>query len=439
MTVTPPQRQRKLRRLLGLFLLVNAIGLGVAAGIWLYAREIQAVNGLRLQLATHLPRPLVLPLMGMLGGGIAGGLIAFLEPAAKGSGIVQVMLWLRGVPIPMGWKVAAVKLLASGIAIGSGIPVGPEGPSIQIGASLARESADALQAGGGDRRLAVAIGSGAGLAAIFHSPLGGLAYSLEELLKRADIRTNAIAAFATFATVAWTRLLAGQGGGPAWLKQLAPIISFPSQLSEFRLVDVPVLLLLGALAGLLAMHYQRWIVRMRQGFFRLRLPVWQLLPLVGLAIGLGWSLLPPSFDNPDSLGFDALLGLNTPLKALAALVVQAAGTAVSVAAEAPGGFLAPALVVGACLGTLLQQLCLLLFHTAPATLLFAGGGAFLGALTRTPLTAILLTFELSKDYALLLPIGFATLTAIAVADLFERETIFDLLRQEALREREPVE
>jgi CIC family chloride channel protein len=121
-----------------------------------------------------------------------------------------------------------------------------------------------------------------------------------------------------------------------------------------------------------------------------------------------------------------------------ALAVQAAGTAVAVAAEAPGGFLAPALVVGACLGTLVQQLCLLLFQAAPSTLLFAGGGAFLGALTRTPLTAILLTFELSKDYALLLPIGFATLTAIAVADLFERETIFDLLRREALREREPV-
>jgi CIC family chloride channel protein len=193
--------------------------------------------------------------------------------------------------------VAVVKLLASGIAIGSGIPVGPEGPSIQIGASLARESADALQAKAGDRRLAVAIGSGAGLAAIFHAPLGGLAYTLEELLKRADIRTNAIAAFATFATVAWTRLLAGPGGGPAWLKELAPIISFPSLLSEFRLVDVPVLLLLGVLAGLLAMQYQRWILRLRQCFLQLRLPIWQLLPLVGLAIGLGWSLLPPSFDT----------------------------------------------------------------------------------------------------------------------------------------------
>jgi CIC family chloride channel protein len=72
----------------------------------------------------------------------------------------------------MGWRVAWVKLLASGLAIGSGLPVGPEGPAIQIGASVARETADAF--GGGDRRVAVAIGSGAGLAAVFHAPLGGL-------------------------------------------------------------------------------------------------------------------------------------------------------------------------------------------------------------------------------------------------------------------------
>ncbi|APD47929.1 chloride channel protein [Synechococcus sp. CS-602] len=417
--------------LLRIFLLVNAIGIGVGVGIWIYGQEIAAVNGLRLQLAAALPRWLALPLVGLLGGGLAGALITALEPAAKGSGIVQVLLYLRGFPLPMGWRVAVVKLLASGLAIGSGIPVGPEGPSIQIGASLAKESADALQTRGSTRRVAVAIGSGAGLAAIFHAPLGGLAYILEELLKRADIRINAAATFATFATVAWTRLLAVPGSGPFWLRELGPVIQYPSRLDEFRLLDLPFLLALGVLAGFLAMLYQRWILSMRQRFFRLRLPSWQLLALLGLLIGLGWSLLPASFDNVDKLGFDALLGLTTPFKSLLVLLVQAVGTAAAVAAEAPGGILAPALVVGACLGTLVQQLCLVLFDYAPTTLVFAGGAAFLAALTRTPLTAILLSFELSKDYSLLLPIGFAVLTAIAVADLFERETIFDLLRREA--------
>lgn len=91
-------------------------------------------------------------------------------------------------------------------------------------------------------------------------------------------------------------------------------------------------------------------------------------------------------------------------------------------------------MVGASLGTLLREFSLVVVHYAPASLLFAGGAAFLGALTRTPLTAILLSFELSKDYALLLPIGFAVLTAIAVADLFERDTLFDLMREEAEEE-----
>jgi CIC family chloride channel protein len=332
----------------------------------------------------------------------------------------------------MGWRVAVVKLVASGVAIGGGIPVGPEGPSIQIGASLAKESADGLFHQDQPQRLAVAIGSGAGLAAVFHAPLGGLMYTLEELLKRSDLRTNAIAAFATFATSAWTRLLSVAPMGAAWLRELAPIIPYPSHLDDFRLVDVPILLVLGVLAGGLAVLYQRGILRLRRSLLPLRLAAWQLLPLVGLAFGLGASLLPTSFDNPDDLDFNALLGLSTPATALLAFGVQGIGTAVAVAAEAPGGFLAPALVVGASLGTLLHQLCLLLFAYAPATLLFAGGGAFLGALTRTPLTAILLTFELSKNYNLLLPIGFAVLTAIAVAELFERHTLFDVMLEEAI-------
>ncbi len=431
MSVLHPSPRQKIKHLLRLFLLVNAIGIGVAVAIWVYGLEIQAVNALRLQLANHLPRWFVLPLMGLLGGGIAGALISGVEPGAKGSGIVQVMLWLRGVPVPMGRRVALVKLLASGVAIGGGIPVGPEGPSIQIGASLARESADRLSENDHQHRVAVAIGSGAGLAAVFHSPLGGVMYTIEELLKRSDVRTNALAAFATFATIAWTRLLFVAPVGPAWLRELAPIIPYPSRLDDFRLVDVPILLLLGVLVGGLAVLYQRGILNLRLALRPLTLEAWQLLPLVGLVIGLGWSLLPDSFDNPDSLDFDALLGLSTPSTALLALGVQGVGTAVAVAAEAPGGFLAPALVVGASVGTLLQQLCLLLFSYAPATLLFAGGGAFLGALTRAPLTAILLTFELSKNYALLLPIGFAVLTAIAVADQIERLTLFDVMLEEA--------
>jgi CIC family chloride channel protein len=370
------------------------------------------------------------------------------------------MLFMRGWPIPMGWRVAIVKLLASGIAIGSGIPVGPEGPSIQIGASIACETARGTAKGAAwgtaretawasdpghqrnDRqqqqhqhqRLAVAIGSGAGLGAVFHAPLGGLAYTLEELLKRADGRSNALAVAASFAAVAWTRLLVQLPLVQPLLVNLAPISQYPSGVNEFRLIDGPQLCLLGALAGLAAVLYQRGILALRRRFRSWRLASWQLLPLVGLAVGAGWSLLPQAFDNPDGLCFDALLGLDDAPRALLVLAVQAAATAVAVAAEAPGGFLAPALVVGASLGTLMQQLLVSLFDYAPASLLFAGAAAFLGALTRTPLTAILLSFELSKNYALLLPIGLCTLAAIAVADLFERQSLFDLLREEAERE-----
>jgi CIC family chloride channel protein len=86
----------RLGRLLRLVLLVNLIGIGVALAIWLYGQEIAAVNWVRLRLAALMPRALVLPVLGLLGGAVAGALITWWEPAAKGSGIVQVMLFMRG-------------------------------------------------------------------------------------------------------------------------------------------------------------------------------------------------------------------------------------------------------------------------------------------------------------------------------------------------------
>ncbi|MCS5692260.1 chloride channel protein [Cyanobium sp. FGCU-6] len=423
-------------RLLRLFLLANAIGAGVGVGIWLYGREIELITALRLQLAAGLPRALVLPLVGLLGGAAAGGLIAF-EPAARGSGIVHVLLWLRGRAVALGWRVAVVKLLASGLAIGSGIPVGPEGPSIQIGASVARVSADALHSGR-HRRLAVAVGSGAGLAAVFHAPLGGIAYILEEMLGRSSLRSNAVAAFTTFMALVWTRLLNEPGDGPLLLRNLIPIEEVPSRVNELRLIELPLLLGLGVAAALLAFPYQRGLLALKRRFDGLALPAWKLLPLLGLAMGALGVLLPRAFDNADRLSFAALAGMNSPAEALRVLLIQGLGTAVAVAADAPGGFLAPALVVGASLGTLAQQLAGITLHLKPATLLFAGGSAFLGALTRTPLTAILLTFELSKDYALLLPIGLCTLAAIAVADLLARRTVVDAMLEEAMEKTTPL-
>lgn len=422
----------RLARLLRLFVLVNAIGIGVALGVWLYSQEIQAISGLRLQLSQNLPRVLVLPVMGLGAGAIAGALISGVEPSAGGSGIVQVLRYLRGAAVPMGWRVALVKLLASGIAIGGGLPVGPEGPSIQIGASVARETAGALGQRGRPL-LPVVIGSGAGLAAIFHSPLGGVAYILEELLGRIDNRVHAMAAFATFMAVAWTRLLCDGGSGPLLWRNLRPVIDYPAANTNLRLIDLPLLLALGLVAGLLAPLYQAAIGQLRRRFGRWQRPAWQLLPLVGLGIGLAYTLLPARFDDPEHLALDAMSGMANWPQAILVLAVQAIGTAIAVAADAPGGFLAPALVVGASLGSLLQQLSLELFHYAPSSLLFAGGAAFLGALTRTPLTAILLSFELSKNYTLLLPIGFCVLTAIAVADLLQRHTLFDAMVADAER------
>jgi CIC family chloride channel protein len=252
------------------------------------------------------------------------------------------------------------------------------------------------------------------------------------MLGRGSIRVNAIAVAATFIATAWTRLLSHPDGGPPLLRNLLPIIDYPSQSTQLRMVDLPILLLLGALAGLLAVPYQRLILGLRRRLAGWRWPAWRLLPLVGLLVGLGGALLPTGFDDPSRLAFDALEGLTSPGQALQVLVVKGAGMALAVAADAPGGMLTPTLVVGASLASLVQTVVQAVLHQAPPSLLFAGAAAMLAAITRLPLTAILLSFELSKNYDLLLPIGFCALTAIAVADQLAPSSLGETMLEEAL-------
>jgi len=290
----------------------------------------------------------------------------------------------------MGWRVAVVSLLASGLGHRSGIPVGPEGPRSDR-CSLAKESADAPA----DPRLHPARGGGDRQrrrpARHFSMPrLGGLAYNPRGAASNAPTSASiAAATFAPSATVApWTRLLPCPEAPPFWLRGVGPgdpVI--PAVLDEFRLLDLPLPAGPCVLAGFLAMLYQRLDpFRMAPEVFRLRLPSWQLAG-AGLGpaeSGLGLGPLLPALRQRRQTGFDALLGLNHPVQVVAGCcLVQAVGTAGGRRCRSAGGIpRPPALVVGACLGTLgWQQLCLVLFDLTPHTLVVRRWWPFLAALT----------------------------------------------------------
>ena len=160
-------------------------GLGASITSISFKTGIYFINNWRLELLDHFPSIAVLPAFGAVGGAIAGFLIKNIAPAAKGSGVSQIMGFLRHKKVPMNLKVGLVKLISGIIAIGSGFPLGPEGPSVQMGGSVAWQMARWLKAPLAFRRVLVAAGGGAGIAAVFSAPLGGFIYAIEELLNSA--------------------------------------------------------------------------------------------------------------------------------------------------------------------------------------------------------------------------------------------------------------
>ena len=115
------------------FISILLTGLGASITSISFKTGIYFINNWRLELLNHFPSVVVLPLFGAVGGAIAGFLIKNFAPAAKGSGVSQIMGFLRHKKVPMNLKVGLVKLISGIIAIGSGFPLGPEGPSVQMG------------------------------------------------------------------------------------------------------------------------------------------------------------------------------------------------------------------------------------------------------------------------------------------------------------------
>ena len=171
-------RQRWL--VVGLALILT--GLGAALTGVLFKTGIHTLDNWRLELLEILPAWFILPLLGGIGGLISATIISKFAPAAGGAGVTQIIKYLRHKEVPMGLNVGIGKLVAGIIAIGSGFPLGPEGPAVQMGGSVAWKMAQWLKAPVAFRRVIVAAGSGAGIAAVFSAPIGGFIYAIEELL-----------------------------------------------------------------------------------------------------------------------------------------------------------------------------------------------------------------------------------------------------------------
>ncbi len=419
-------RQRSLVVALSLLL----TGLGASITSIFFKTGIYFINNWRLALLDQFPSIAVLPIFGAVGGAIAGYLIKNIAPAAKGSGVSQIMGFLRHKKVPMNIKVGLVKLISGIIAIGSGFPLGPEGPSVQMGGSVAWQMAKWLKAPTAFRRVIVAAGGGAGIAAVFSAPLGGFVYAIEELLNSARPVILLLVIITTFIADSSADIIQALGLDPkagGFDFNLGFLIQKEYDPSVFFLpIDFIYLVLLGIIIGIFAELYSRYVLLMQnigkkwyKNKFVLKMSI------CGLILGSIYSFLPSTFHNLDELQ-KIIAEQNTSIGiALLVVLVLFITTGLAAASGAPGGLFYPMLTLGGSIGLIMKSWVEIATGHAPSTYIFAGMGAFVAGCSRTPITAMFLAFALTKNLLIMKPVLISCIASFMIARAFNEESIYE--------------
>ncbi|MGD1901095.1 MAG: chloride channel protein [Geitlerinemataceae cyanobacterium] len=396
--------------------LFQACTIGIVSGLaaFFLRQGIGWVGGLRVAAAEDMAW-FVLPLFGAIGAGLAGIAIVELAPQAKGSGLPYIKLALapRGLAqskVVMNLRTAIVKLVATIAVAGSGLVLGRQGPTVYVGATLAAVMTRWFPTSPAFRRQTIAAGAAAGLAAGFNAPIAGVLFVIEELLRDMSSLTLETAILASFIGAVVSRLL----GGNTW--SLDPEV-LPQFEVTFEAIDIPFLLLLGVMAGVLSGWFNRCAIASLEWNRRLNWSLPKRMALAGLLSGTIVCLLPVAFR--DSTALRELLqtgdvGLGTLVLALVAEFVM---TTIAFGSGASGGVFAPALTLGAALGALIGTLTQLWLGLGnPTTYALAGMGGFFGAVSKVPITAIAIVFEMTMNFNIVLPLMVVVLVSNVVSE-----------------------
>lgn len=397
--------------LIGLVSGLAAVLLGQGVG-WL--------GGWRQHATQLFPAYIILPTVGLAGGLLAGWLVDRFAPAASGSGMSEVKAVLARVPMPLNLRIAIVKLISAILVLGSGMPLGREGPTVQIGAALAAQLSRWFPTSPDHRRQLIAAGAGAGLAAAFDAPIAGVLFVVEELLQDVSGITLGTAILASFIASVVARVY-GSHSLDLDLHFVAPTTSFSAQ-------EIPFYLILGIVAGVLGTLFNQGILK-SLNFNRqaLRVSLTLRVGLAGLFAGCVLVLLPDFRDNAGLR--QILLAGDADWQLIAiAFIVQFLLILVTYGSGAPGGLLVPSLVLGAALGYLVGTWEHHFLGLSMATTYArAGMGAFFSAVARVPITGIIIVFEMTTDFNLVLPLMIGSVTAYLVAESLSTGSLYDLL------------
>jgi CIC family chloride channel protein len=414
LSLTARLQQREDQVFLVLALVIGALtGLTVVAFILLTEREgmrLYPVGGARW-------RRLLLPVGGSLG---IGYLLYRYFPNARGSGVPQTKaaLFARGGRITM--RTVIGKFFCTSATLASGIPLGREGPSVQVGAGIASVLGRRLGLRPEKVKALLPVGAAAAIAAAFNTPLAAVLFALEEIM--GDLHASVLGSVVLASATSWLVLRLVLGNHPLF------------KVPQYQLVhplEFSIYALLGVAGGLVSVAFTKLLLGMRERFLRFpQNTVWFQPVAGGLVVGLmGW-FVPQVLGVGYGYVGDVLNGRMALNLMVLLVVLKLFAVTTSYASGNAGGIFGPALFIGAMLGGAVGTVAhhLLPAYTAtPGAYALVGMGAVFAGIVRAPMTSVVMIFEMTQDYAVIVPLMIANLVSLFISSRLQREPIYEAL------------
>ena len=401
--------------------LVLSIFIGVISGLLVVSFRV-AINWIQLLTLGSAPQAGLLRLIfvPVIVGAVVAALVQFFFPAARGSGVNQTKAALYIYNGYISFKTVIGKFITSALALGGGFSLGPEDPSLQIGAGVASVISRRLGMSRQRLRLFAPVGAAAGLAAAFNAPISAILFVIEEVIGRWSAAVLGSVVLAAISSVVVARRFWGS----------EPMFQIPSvTVTDSR--ELLAYAVLGVVGGLAASIFSRSLGYLRP---RLRnLPRWTFFvqsPIAGLCVGLiGFFGFPQIMGAGYEVMDHAMHGQFTWKLLLVLALLKILATTLSFSSGTPGGMFAPTLFIGAMLGASIgtfEKMYYPNLHITVGAYALVGMGVLFAAFLRVPLTSVFMVLEMSGNYSIILPVILANTIAYLVSRSLQPSSIFEV-------------
>lgn len=398
------------------------VGLASGVGIWIFKALIElaqraafdALGGWLGQFGGW-----TVALIPVVGGLLVGAFLHFFIGEERYHGVAGIMEAVALAGGRLRYRRIPAKSVASALSIGFGASVGPEDPSVQIGSNIGSMVGQAVRLSEERVRALVAAGAAGGIAAAFNAPIAGVFFAVEIVL--GEISGSGLGTIVLASVASAVFIQAVSGPEPAFH---VPQYTFVSPW------ELPFYVVLGMLAGGIAALYIRALYKAQDVFHAWAVPRWLKPAAAGLVVGGVGIFLPQVFGVGYSTIEGILNGATYSIGLLCALLLaKLVLTPVSIAGGFLGGVFAPSLFLGATLGGAFGQVVALLIPAAPtepAAFALVGMAAVLAGAVHAPITAILLLFEMTNDYRIILPLMAAVIISLVISQRLQPESVYSL-------------